>query len=240
MLFSWSQRSAPFSASKSYLREFPAIFHVSNHVIHNKTEKYLDLKKCKTVSSLDLGAPANLFPREMVGRRRGWSRVGVGLEEDLYCHLVVTWSHGGSLLWSLVPLACWLLAWGLYQSSQHGFSGALLPFFFPVHFHFFFLAPGKGKLLKASKIQYSEKIAAGKWEVRILERALDEMSERLARSLSHLLVASLYKSRDLWGKTQAQRWHLSLLSPGQTEKSGQRKICFLPHFSCIALDYSLN
>ena len=90
------------------------------------------------------------------------------------------------------------------------------------------LAPGKGKLLKASKILYSEKISAG----RNRSGSYDKMFESLARSLSPLVVASLYISRNLW-KSQAQSWHLSLLSTIQLLKSGQMKIHLLSHLSPI-------
>lgn len=114
---------------------------------------------------------------------------------------MVTWSHSGSLLEH--PLS------GLLGSLLEIFISAvsnasvelLLMFFFPVHFTFF-LAPGKGKLFKASKILHSEKISSG----RKRSGSYDEMFESLARSLSHF-VASLYKNRDLWAKKSG--WELA-------------------------------
>lgn len=104
----------------------------------------------------------------------------------------------------------------------------LLLFFIPVHFTL--VSPGKGKLLKASKILYSEKIFAG----RKRSGSYDAMFQSLARSLSHLLVTSLYMSRDLW-RSQAWSWHLSLLSPGQLGKSGPIKIHLLSHLASLSV-----
>lgn len=59
-------------------------------------------------------------------------------DEDLYCHLVLTRSHRGSLLQStrfcLAPPAACLRS--LSRTISIASMGLLLPLFFPVHFHF--------------------------------------------------------------------------------------------------------
>lgn len=141
---------------------------------------------------------------------------------------MVTCSHRGSLLGASVCSASSGIC--LRSLSMHSAS---LQCSFCYYFSFrciTLFSPGKGKLLKASKILYSEKIFAG----RKRSGSYDEMFQSLARPLSHLLVTSLYMSRDLWSRSLAWSWHLSLLSPGQLGKLGQVRIHWLSHLASLS------
>lgn len=85
----------------------------------------------------------------------GWSGSLVGRgghgqgEEDLHCHLVVTWSHRGSWLWGLVCLAsdfgprpqiCII-------AGSIAIVKLLLPFSFQYSFAFF--SPRKGEVVES-------------------------------------------------------------------------------------------
>lgn len=99
ILSSWSQLNAPFSSSKSYwgnFQPFSMLFITKQAVIF-----------IKNVNVSALGY-TYLSPWEMVERKQdiwSWGLGGAGAngqgKKDLHCHLVVPWSHRGSLLWSL-------------------------------------------------------------------------------------------------------------------------------------------
>lgn len=188
----------------------------------------------KSASSLGPGKPVSLGDG---GEEAGYLSSGVGglvvpmgrVRKTLTATL---WPFGAT---EVIPGAIPLLATLAVCLRSLSVHAALLQCSFRYYFSFrcisFSLVPGKGKLLKASKILFSEKIFAG----RERSGSYDEMFESLARSLSHLLVPSLSMSRDLWSRSEAPSWHLSLLSPGQRGKSGQMKIHLLSHLAILSV-----